>query len=102
VREDVDAQVGWRRVRAKLLARRGDVEEAERVAREAMALAARTDYLDLRAQTSADLAAVLSLAGHAQASAAAREESIRLYEQKGNIVAAKRLRSLLAEPPIEV
>jgi class 3 adenylate cyclase/tetratricopeptide (TPR) repeat protein len=102
VPEDVDAQVGWRRVRAKLLARLGDVEEAERVAREAMTLAARTDYLDLRAQTSADLAAVLSLAGHAQASAAAREESIRLYEQKGNIVAAKRLRSLLAEPPIEV
>jgi hypothetical protein len=30
VPEDVDAQVGWRRVRAKLLARRGDLEEAER------------------------------------------------------------------------
>src|SRR5207253_5956880 len=28
VPEDVDAQVGWRGVRAKLLARRGDLEEA--------------------------------------------------------------------------
>jgi tetratricopeptide (TPR) repeat protein len=102
VPEDVDAQVGWRRVRAKLLARRGDVEEAERLAREAMALAARTDYLDLRAHTSADLAEVLRLAGRPQASAAASEEAIRLYEQKGNIVAARRLRRLLADPPIEV
>jgi class 3 adenylate cyclase/tetratricopeptide (TPR) repeat protein len=102
VSEDVDAQAGWRRVRAKLLARRGDVEEAERLAREAMALATRTDYLDLRAQTSADLAVVLHLAGQSQASAAAYEEAIRLHEQKGNIVAARRLRTLIAEPPIEV
>jgi class 3 adenylate cyclase/tetratricopeptide (TPR) repeat protein len=102
VPEDVDAQVGWRRVRAKLLARRGDVEEAERLAREAMAHAASTDYLDLRAQTSADLAVVLHLAGQAQASAAACKDAIRLYGQKGNIAAAGKLRSLLAEPPIEV
>jgi class 3 adenylate cyclase/tetratricopeptide (TPR) repeat protein len=102
VPEDVDAQVGWRRVRAKLLARRGDVEEAERLAQEAMTLAARTDYLDVRAQTSADLAVVLCLAGQREASSTARAEAIRLYEQKGNLAAARRLRSLLAEPPIEV
>jgi class 3 adenylate cyclase/tetratricopeptide (TPR) repeat protein len=102
VPEDVDAQVGWRRVRAKLLARRGDVEEAERLVREAMALAARTDYLDLRAQTFADLGEVLRIAGRSQASAAACEEAIRLYEEKGNIVAMRKLRSLLTATPTEV
>jgi hypothetical protein len=30
------------------------------------------------------------------------EEAIRLYEDKGNVVEAGRLRGLLAEPPIEV
>ena len=43
--EDVDGPVGWRRVRAKLLARGGAPEEAERLAREATETAQRTDYL---------------------------------------------------------
>jgi tetratricopeptide (TPR) repeat protein len=102
VPEDVDGQVGWRRVRAKVLARRGDVEEAERLARDATAIAARTDYLDLRAQAATDLAEVLRLAGRRRESASALEEAIRLYEEKGNVAAAGRLRGLLAEPPLEV
>ena len=43
VPEDIDAQAGWRRVRAKALARLGEPNEAERLAREAVAMAARTD-----------------------------------------------------------
>ncbi|MGB2875579.1 MAG: adenylate/guanylate cyclase domain-containing protein [Gaiellaceae bacterium] len=102
VPEDADAHVGWRRVRANLLARRGDFEEAERLAREATAIAGRTDYLDLRAQAAADLAEVLRLADRPKESASALEEAIRLYEEKGNVAAAGRLRLLLAEPPLEV
>jgi class 3 adenylate cyclase/predicted ATPase len=98
VPEDVDAQVGWRRVRAKLLARRGDVEAAERLAREATASAARTDRLDLRAHAVADLAEVLRLAGRSEESAAAAQEAIRLYEQKGNIAAAAVLASTTSTP----
>ena len=75
-------------MRAKLLARRGDVEGGERVAREATALAARTDFLDGRAQAVADLAEVLRLAGRQKESEAAVREAIRLHEQKGNIAAA--------------
>jgi class 3 adenylate cyclase/tetratricopeptide (TPR) repeat protein len=97
--EDADPQIGWRRVRAKVLARRGDVEAAERLAREATARAARTDYLDLRAQAIADLAEVLRLAGRAEESAAAVQEAIRLYEQKGNIAAAARLAGASATAP---
>jgi class 3 adenylate cyclase/tetratricopeptide (TPR) repeat protein len=87
--EDVEPQIA--RVQAKLLARRGDLEEAERRAREAAARAARTDLLDDRAQAMADLAEVLRLAGRPEESAAATQEAIRLYEQKGNIAAAARV-----------
>jgi predicted ATPase len=90
-----DEDVGWRRVRAKLLARKGDREEAERFARQATALAAMTDLLDDRAQTLADLAEVLRLGGRPEESTAALEEALRLYEQKGNVVATARLRAVL-------
>jgi class 3 adenylate cyclase/tetratricopeptide (TPR) repeat protein len=102
VPEDADAQIGWRRVRAKALARRGELDEAERLGREAVTIASATDYLDARAQATADLAEVLRLAGRSHESAAACEEALTLYEAKGNIVAAGRLRSLLAEPRLEV
>jgi tetratricopeptide (TPR) repeat protein len=100
--EDADAQVGWRRVQAKLLARRGDVLAAERLAREATGLAARTDYLDLHARALADLAEVLRLAGRKEESAVALKEAIRLHERKGNVVAAAVLAGLLTEGPVQV
>jgi class 3 adenylate cyclase/tetratricopeptide (TPR) repeat protein/uncharacterized protein (DUF433 family) len=100
--EDADAQTQWRRVRAKVLARRGELDEAERLGREAVAIASATvDILDLQAQALAGLGEVLSLAGRAQESREALEEAIRLYEAKGNIVGADRVHSLLAERPIE-
>jgi class 3 adenylate cyclase/tetratricopeptide (TPR) repeat protein len=101
VPEDTDAHVGWRRVRAKLLARRGEFEDAERLAREATALAAGTDFLDNRAQTLADLAEVLRLAGRPEESAAAVADAIRIHDQKGNVVEAEKLRALLARLQIE-
>jgi tetratricopeptide (TPR) repeat protein len=96
-----DEDIGWRRVRAKLLARQGDVEEADRLAREATRRAALTDLLDDRAQALADLAEVLRLGCRAEESARALGKAIRLQERKGNVVAAGRLRAILAEPPIE-
>jgi len=93
--EDADAQAGWRRVRAKLLARKGELDEAERIGREATAIASATDFLDLRAQANADFAEVLRLAGRPEESAAAVQEAIRLHEEKGNIAAA----ALLAHSP---
>jgi tetratricopeptide (TPR) repeat protein len=91
VPEDADAQAGWRRVRAKVMARRGELEEAERLAREAVEIASRTDFLDDHADALADLGEVLRLSGRGEESAAARQEALRLYEQKGNIAAAARL-----------
>jgi tetratricopeptide (TPR) repeat protein len=91
-----DEDIGWRRVRAKLLARRGDVDEAERLAREATARAALTDLLDDSAQALADFGEVLRLRGRPQESATALEEAIDLYEHKGNVVAAEKLRAVFA------
>jgi tetratricopeptide (TPR) repeat protein len=100
--EDADGQTQWRRVRAKVLARKGELDEAERLGREAVAIASATvDILDLQAQALAGLGEVLSLAGRAQESREALEEAIRLYEAKGNVVGADRVHSLLAERPIE-
>jgi tetratricopeptide (TPR) repeat protein len=98
-REDADAQVLWRRVRAKLLARAGNIQEAERLAREATEIAAGTDFLGVRAEALADLAEVLSLAGRPEESAAAVQEATRLYEQKGNVAAAARLASTPTTAP---
>ena len=89
---DVDAEIGLRRTRARLLARRGDLAEAERLVRDAVARAENTDFLDLRARATADLGEILRLAGRSADSAAAVEEAIRLYELKGNVAAATTLR----------
>jgi hypothetical protein len=97
-----DEDIGWRRVRAKLLASQGDIEGAERLAREATARAALTDLLDDHAHALADLAEVFRLGGRLQESANALDKAIHLHEQKGNVVAAETLRALLTEPPIEV
>jgi tetratricopeptide (TPR) repeat protein len=97
-----DEDIGWRRVRAKLLARRGELAEAERLAREATARAALTDLLDDRARALADLAEVLRFGGRWEESTKALDEAIHLYERKGNAVAVDTLRALLVEPPIEV
>jgi Flp pilus assembly protein TadD len=102
VPEDVDAQVGWRLVRAKLLARRGDVAEAETLARDALARASSTDYLDLRALALADLGAVLRIAGHRDEAEAGIREAVALYEQKGNAAAAGRVRSIASDRTLEV
>jgi class 3 adenylate cyclase/tetratricopeptide (TPR) repeat protein len=86
-----DEEVAWRRVRAKLEARRGELAEGERLAREAVEWAARTDRLIDRAAVHADLAEVLRLAGRDEEAAAALDEAIRLHEQKGNLAARARL-----------
>jgi class 3 adenylate cyclase/tetratricopeptide (TPR) repeat protein len=99
VPEDADAHAGWRRVRAKVLARKGDVSEAEPLGRSAVAIASATDYLEAHAMAVADLGEVLRLSGQPAESAAVLEDAIRLHEEKGNAAAATRLHGLLADPP---
>jgi tetratricopeptide (TPR) repeat protein len=93
--EDTDPQVGWRRIKAKSLAGRGEHADAERLAREAVAIASRTDYLENRAMASADLAFVLEVAGRREEARAELREALALAERKGIVPLAARIREQL-------
>jgi class 3 adenylate cyclase len=84
--EDIATQIFWRGTRAKLLARKGIVDEAESVAREAVGLAAGTDALTVHGDALMNLAEVLRLVGDKQEAVAAAREARGLYEEKGNVV----------------
>jgi len=95
--DDVDPQARTRCVRARLLAKRGELVEAERVACEAVALSEQTDYLDVHGEALVALAEVLRAADRVEESATAVGEALVLYERKGNVVAAGRTRGLLSK-----
>ena len=99
--EDVDGQVGLRRTQAQILARRCEFEEAERVGRDAVERAARCDYVDLRADSSAALADVLSRAGRPGEASASLDEAVRLLERKGNLAGVALLRGVPVESLLE-
>jgi ATP/maltotriose-dependent transcriptional regulator MalT len=92
---DVHSQILWRSTRAKALARRGELETAEQLSREAVEFAATSDFYLGHADALMDRAEVLTLAGKPDATAALIREAIRLYELKGNLLAADRARSQL-------
>jgi class 3 adenylate cyclase/tetratricopeptide (TPR) repeat protein len=92
-------QIVWRGTRAMLLARRGALEEAEALAREALALARRSDWLSLRAGAHMDLAEVLRHAGRSAEAADAADQARGLYERKQNLAGAAKARALLAGMP---
>ena len=97
--DDAITQMLWRQVRAKVLARRSEHAEAERLAREAVAVGEKTDMLDAQGDVYADLAEVLSLAGRLQESAAALWQALERYERTGDLVMAGRARARLEELP---
>jgi DNA-binding SARP family transcriptional activator len=96
--DDVHPRVRWRAVRAKTLVHRGALEQAERLAREAVALSADTDSVDhLQAGSRMDLAQVLILAGRPAEAVAPAREALELYGRKENTVMAAQARALLRE-----
>jgi DNA-binding SARP family transcriptional activator len=95
--DDVQAQVLWRAVRSKVLAREGRLEESGALARAAVALAEHTEFLLVHANACRDLGEVFHLAGRLGDARLALEEALRLYQQKGDLVSAKRMRAALAE-----
>jgi len=92
--EDVFSQVLWRSGRAKICARRGELEEAEALARDAVALAEKTDLLNTQGDTLADLAEVLALAGRPAEAAAVLQQAAKVFEHKGNLASLARVRAL--------
>ena len=80
-------------MQARVLASRWQLERAEQVAREAVALAELTDFVVYRGDALIDLAHILHRAGLRDAARAAAGDGLRLQEDKGNLVAAAKIRS---------
>ena len=89
--DDLEPQVLWRSVRAKVLAKRGDRAQAEELAREAAELVEDTDFPELRAIAFLSLAEVLESAGASEEADQLVGQARETYERKGNVVAAKRM-----------
>jgi tetratricopeptide (TPR) repeat protein len=87
--DDLESQALWRMVRAPILARAGDFEQAEELARKAVELVRQTESPMLQADALAELAVVLSVAGRHDEARPHRAEAIALYEAKGNRVMAE-------------
>jgi DNA-binding SARP family transcriptional activator len=95
VQSDLGANLIWRATRARIFASRGLIREAEELGREASRLAEGTDTVNRQAEIALALTDVLRLANRGSEAAAFAHEAIRLYELKGNVVAAERARPLL-------
>ena len=91
--EDRQAHVTWCGIRARATAERGNRVEAERIARDGVAIAAETDELNTRAESLVHLGWVLRRSGDPDGAAGAVGEALELYERKGNIAAAALVRS---------
>jgi tetratricopeptide (TPR) repeat protein len=92
---DVHSHIVWRGTRAKVLARRGELEAAEKLAREAVEYAEASDFLHSHADALTDLAEVLVLAGRRDEAVSTIETAMGLHEQKGNVLAVAATRTLL-------
>ena len=84
-------------VLARVHAHRGDLVEAERLAREAVAGSEQTDLLDEQCLTLCDLGEVLAAAGRYDEAEAALEQALERCERKKNLALARRVRDRLAE-----
>jgi class 3 adenylate cyclase/tetratricopeptide (TPR) repeat protein len=93
--DDIFTQVIWRGVRARILAAEGRCDQAEALAREAVALVLPTDYLSLHGDAMLDLAEVLRACGRTDDSDRAVRTGLSLYENKGNAIGAARARALI-------
>ncbi len=84
-----------RAVQARIAAARGEFDAAKALAREAIALEERTDYLNHYADALVSLAHVCEAAGDSSDAAEAAQKALGLYEQKGAVVGAARARTVL-------
>jgi DNA-binding SARP family transcriptional activator len=95
--DELTNQVGWRTVRARVFAARGELGPAESLAREALALAASGEYVDSHAYALICLGEILHQVGRREEATRHVEKARRLWERKGNVVMAAKARGVLDE-----
>jgi ATP/maltotriose-dependent transcriptional regulator MalT len=93
--EDTYSHALLRSVRAKVFARRGDGDAALQLASEAVALADRTDFVDLRWLARVSCAEVFRTTGRGAEARALVEEAIEIAQERGSVVAEQRACELL-------
>jgi tetratricopeptide (TPR) repeat protein len=92
--DDLNAQIVWRRARARAEASLNELGRAEGLSRCALSLAETTDDLNCQAKSYRDLGIVLQHAGRADEAAAAIQRAAALFDRKGNVAAGAQLRAL--------
>ncbi len=95
--QDASTQALWRQVQARIDAHRGHHSQAERLAREAVAISERTDSSNLQGDALCDLAEVLHAAGRSDEAATTLAQALERYQQKKNLALAAKVRDRLAE-----
>jgi class 3 adenylate cyclase/tetratricopeptide (TPR) repeat protein len=95
--DDLDSQPRWRAARARVLASRGETDEALELLDEARKLVEPIDFVELKAYVHEVHGEALARAGRTEDAAVAMEQAVAFYEQKGNVVSSGRLRTTLAE-----
>lgn len=94
--DDLVSQVDWRRVRGKVLARRGEIARAEELVREALRIAETSiDDVHLQDKALRDNAEVLRLLGRPAEGVPYAQRALELQERKGNVAGAARASALL-------
>jgi Flp pilus assembly protein TadD len=95
--DDVITQVLIRQARAKIVSRRGEHAEAERIAHGAVARLAPADMINAQGDARVDLAIVLAAAGRSEEAVAELWTARELFTAKCNLVSAARVDRMLAE-----
>jgi tetratricopeptide (TPR) repeat protein len=95
--DDVFSQGWWRKVRAKVAARRNDVDLALNLSNGAVECLRASDSIDLHGDVLIDRAEVLRIAGRPKEAAESVTGALRLYRQKENVVSTERAEALLDE-----
>jgi class 3 adenylate cyclase/DNA-binding SARP family transcriptional activator len=93
--DDVATYSVTRAARARVAAHRGDLEQAEALARKAVVIADRNDDIDQRGWIRVDLADILGLAAKVDQAREALNEALRLAEQKEDLLLVDQVRTRL-------
>jgi tetratricopeptide (TPR) repeat protein len=99
--DDFATMVEWASTRAKVLARRGRAEDADRLSREAVRRSAATDELVSRGNALLDRAETLRLVGRPAEGLPCVREALALFDRKGDVASAARARRMLEAEPAE-
>lgn len=89
--------IAWRTLRAQLLSRDNQHDEARHIAEDAVKLAERTDLLVDHGDACLVLATVLDAGGDRTKAQAAAEQAVGLYERKGAAALAEMARDILGQ-----